>query len=150
MQKISKLVGALVMGAMLLTGTTVALAAHDDDQPLTGQTLELASEAALEFVGEGVVTETEVGDEEGAYEVEITKSNGEEVDVHLDENFNVIGSEVETCDDDEDEMEDAHDDDDNDDEECEDESGVSSNNDNDRETMIRELIMKLLAYLRSN
>lgn len=63
------------------------------DIPITGDALEQASTVALEYIGEGRVTETEVGDEEGYYEVEITRDNGREVDVHLDEAFNVIGHE---------------------------------------------------------
>jgi hypothetical protein len=38
------------------------------------------------------VTETEVGDEEGAYEVEVTRADGSQVDVHLDKDFNVLGA----------------------------------------------------------
>ena len=62
-------------------------------EELQGDELERARTAALEAVGEGEVTDTEVGDEEGAYEIEVTKSDGTEVDVHLDENFVVIGQE---------------------------------------------------------
>ena len=40
--------------------------------------------------GGGKVTETEAGDEEGAYEVEVTRADGSQVDVHLDKAFNVI------------------------------------------------------------
>jgi len=36
------------------------------------------------------VTGTEAGDEEGAYEVEVTRADGSQVDVHLDKGFNVI------------------------------------------------------------
>ena len=36
------------------------------------------------------MTETEAGDEEGAYEVEVTRADGSQVDVHLDKGFNVI------------------------------------------------------------
>lgn len=63
------------------------------DVSITGTALERASAAALAYKGEGRVTETEVGDEEGYYEVEITLDNGSQVDVHLDENFNVLGHE---------------------------------------------------------
>jgi hypothetical protein len=38
------------------------------------------------------VTETEVGDEEGYYEVEVTRADGSQVDVHLDRSFGVIDS----------------------------------------------------------
>lgn len=34
--------------------------------------------------------ETEAGDEEGAYEVEVTPPDGSQVDIHLDKGFNVI------------------------------------------------------------
>ena len=37
------------------------------------------------------MTETEVGDEEGFYEVEVTLDDGSQVDVHLDRDFNVLG-----------------------------------------------------------
>lgn len=61
------------------------------DQPITDeQTLERASQAALDYVGEGRVTGTEVGDEEGYYEIEVTLDNGRQVDVHLNEAFEVL------------------------------------------------------------
>ena len=37
---------------------------------------------------------TEVGDEEGAYEVEVTRADGSQVDVHLDRDFNVVGDQA--------------------------------------------------------
>src|SRR5918996_1335274 len=61
-----------------------------DEEGLTGADLDRASKVALDAVGEGEVTDTEVGDEEGAYEIEVTKADGSQVDVHLDENFQVI------------------------------------------------------------
>ncbi len=60
--------------------------------------IDRASAAALAAVGEGKVTETEKGDEEGAYEVEVTKDDGTQVDVHLDENFKVLSQETESGD----------------------------------------------------
>jgi hypothetical protein len=38
----------------------------------------------------GNVTGTEVGDEEGYYEVEVTSDDGSQADVHLDRDFNVL------------------------------------------------------------
>ena len=64
------------------------------DTPITGPALDQASAAALAHLGEGRVTETEVGDEESLYEVEVTLDNGTEVDVQLDENFTVVGTEA--------------------------------------------------------
>jgi uncharacterized membrane protein YkoI len=77
-------------------GVTYAMASSDDDEtetPITGTELETASAAALAATGGGRVTETEVGDEESYYEVEVTLDDGSQVDVQLDEDFNVVGSE---------------------------------------------------------
>jgi hypothetical protein len=63
------------------------------DVPITGAALERASEAALEETGGGRVTGTEAGDEESAYEVEVTLDDGHQVDVQLDEDFAVVGTE---------------------------------------------------------
>ena len=51
------------------------------------------SEAALRETGGGKVTETEVDDEESKYEVEVTLEDGTQVDVQLDEDFEVVGTE---------------------------------------------------------
>ena len=39
------------------------------------------------------MTGTEVGDEESYYEIEVTLDSGHQVDVQLDEDFNVVGTE---------------------------------------------------------
>ena len=70
--------------------------------PITGTPLEMASAAALAYIGEGRVTDSELGDEEGYYEIEITLDDGQEVDVHLDINFNVLSTEWEDDNDEED------------------------------------------------
>jgi hypothetical protein len=80
----------VVLGAG--TGIAVAAGGDDHEQPITGDALDRASRAALEHTGEGRVTETEVGDEESYYEVEVTLEDGSQVDVQLDENFRVVGS----------------------------------------------------------
>ena len=66
--------------------------AEGPDQPITGPDLERASAAALAYVGEGRVTETEIEDEESYYEVEVTLDDGRQIDVQLDEAFNVVGT----------------------------------------------------------
>lgn len=45
-------------------------------------------------MGGGTVTETEKGDEESLYEVEVTLDDGSQVDVQLDENFNVVSADA--------------------------------------------------------
>lgn len=71
----------------------VLAGAGDDDKPLKGNAYDRATDAALEHVGEGTVIETEVGDDGAAYGVEIRKDDGSVVEVNLDENFEVTGSE---------------------------------------------------------
>ena len=99
MQRRTKaLIAGAAAAAVILGGATWAVAggADDDatDTPITGSALDKASAAALEHTGEGRVTETEVGDEESYYEVEVTLDDGSQVDVQLDEDFNVVGDEA--------------------------------------------------------
>ena len=67
-------------------------AGRDDGngQPVTGSPLDRASAVALRQTGGGSVSGSEIRDEEGYYEVEVTKADGGQVNVHLDSNFNVI------------------------------------------------------------
>ena len=74
-------------GAVIATG-------GDDEQPITGSALNQASEAALDHTGGGRVTGAEIGDEESFYEVEVTRDDGSQMDVQLDESFNVVGDKV--------------------------------------------------------
>ncbi len=83
-------------------GTAVIAAGDETDTPIVGTDLQRASDAALAATGEGRVTDTEVGDEESYYEVEVTLDDGTEVDVQLDENFQVVGTETESASDDSD------------------------------------------------
>jgi len=101
MQKMTKIIIGAGIVAAAAAIPTVAVAAGDSDTPITGPALERASEAALAHTGEGFVSGTEVGDEESYYEVEVTLDDGTEVDVQLDENFTVVGSEPEGIDEDE-------------------------------------------------
>ena len=100
-RKIAGVVLATALAAGGATGGIVAAQGGGDDNeaPITGVALERASEAALAATGGGTVTETEVGDEESLYEVEVTLPDGRQVDVQLDENFNVVGSEEDGHDD---------------------------------------------------
>ena len=88
---------AAALTALGIGGAAIAGAAGGDDdatdKPIAGQALDQAKAAALDSTAGGRVTETEAGDEEGAYEVEVTRDDGSQVDVHLDKQFNVLGSE---------------------------------------------------------
>jgi hypothetical protein len=89
-----RLVAGAVTAAVITTGgATIAAASGDDqEQPLTGDALQRASEAALAHTGGGRVTESEAGDSGGAFEAEILLDDGSQVEVWLDEEFNVLGS----------------------------------------------------------
>ncbi len=94
-------VAAAVSAAAIVAGAGVAIAGgagDDTEAPITGVDLERASAAALAHTGGGRVTETEVGDEESYYEVEVTLDDGSQVDVQLDAQFNVVGDEVDADD----------------------------------------------------
>jgi uncharacterized membrane protein YkoI len=86
------------IAALAIGGSAIAGAAggggEDNgggDKAITGQALDQASTAALKATGGGKVTQTEVGDEESYYEVEVTRADGSQVDVQLDRSFQVVG-----------------------------------------------------------
>ena len=92
-RKTAALTAAGVVVAASVAGAGIAISSTDDDGtevPITGVELEQATKAALEHTGGGTVSETEKGDEESLYEVEVTLDDGSQVDVQLDENFNVV------------------------------------------------------------
>jgi uncharacterized membrane protein YkoI len=97
-RKTGLIVGGAALTAALIGGTAGisqaagAAGADDAEKPITGPALEAASAAALRHTGGGRVTETEVGDEDGYYEVEVTLANGRQVDVHLDRDLKVLSS----------------------------------------------------------
>ncbi len=78
-------------GALAASGATDG---NEVDTPISGDALDQATAVALAHTGEGTVTETEVGDEDSYYEVEVTLDDGTQVDVQLDEAFNVVSSEA--------------------------------------------------------
>jgi len=88
-------IAVVVIAVLAVGGAAIAGAAggRDDngsDKAISGQALDRAKAVALDHTGGGKVTGTEAGDEEGAYEVEVTRADGSQVDVHLDKGFNVI------------------------------------------------------------
>jgi uncharacterized membrane protein YkoI len=90
------------VAALAVGGTALAGGVGGDDnggagddgpgKPVTGAALDRASRIALDRVGGGRVTASELQDEEGYYEIEVTKDDGSQVDVHLDSHFNVLNS----------------------------------------------------------
>jgi hypothetical protein len=88
---ISAAAAVVVLGA---AGISVAVAdPFDGDDRLSGQTLEKASAAAIAEAGEGTVREASASDDlDHKYDVEVRLTDGTEVDVALDENFDVVYS----------------------------------------------------------
>jgi uncharacterized membrane protein YkoI len=91
-------IALVAVAALAGGGAAIATAGgggDDDasDRAISGKALDRASAAALAHTGGGTVTGTEVGDEESLYEVEVTRSDGSQVDVQLDRDFNVVGAE---------------------------------------------------------
>jgi uncharacterized membrane protein YkoI len=103
MKRSTKIAAAatVALGGIAAAGLAVANAASDDDGPeddggdtaITGEAMQRASAAALAHTGGGRVTGSEIDDEESKYEIEVTLQNGDQVDVQLDETFNVVGAE---------------------------------------------------------
>ena len=87
-------IAVVAIGALAVGGAAIAGAAGGDDdaadKPISGSALKQASAAALEHTGGGSVTETEAGDEEGAYEIEVKLKDGSSADVHLNKDFKVL------------------------------------------------------------
>ena len=102
-KRIALAVAVVAVAAAIAAGFAVAGSRDDNEQPITGSALVRASEAALAETGGGRVTETEVGDEDAYYEVEVTLPDGSEIDVHLDRSFAVVSSAADADDSDGDE-----------------------------------------------
>ncbi len=90
------------VGAVVAIGSGAAIASGDDEstqRPIEGSALQHASAVALAETGGGEVTATEIDDEDSTYEVEVTLEDGSQVDVQLDDNFQVLSSDVDHEDD---------------------------------------------------
>jgi len=103
MNKRSKIIATGITAFVIMAGGAgFAIAgtggedSHENETPITGTALGQAESAALDHVGQGKVTGTEVSDEESYYEVEVTLNDGSETDVQLDRAFNVVSEEAET------------------------------------------------------
>ncbi|MEQ8719165.1 MAG: hypothetical protein RIE08_16260 [Acidimicrobiales bacterium] len=98
MKKRTKIITAgaatVIVAGIASAGAVMAAGAGDDEQPITGEALDRATAAALAEYPDGRVTETEIGDEDSLYEVEVTLPDGSQVDVQLDREFAVVGAEA--------------------------------------------------------
>ena len=88
---------AIAMLVLVGAGVAYATGSGDEDsseqqQQATGPGIEKAKSVALEHTNGGRVSGTEIGDEEGYYEVEIIRDDGSQVEIHLDRGFNVLST----------------------------------------------------------
>ncbi|MEA2333499.1 MAG: hypothetical protein QOH58_3637 [Thermoleophilaceae bacterium] len=83
-------IAALAVGGAAIAGAAGGGGDDAGDRAISGQALDRASAAALQATGGGKVTGTEVSDEESYYEVEVTRSDGSQVDVQLGRDFQVV------------------------------------------------------------
>jgi Peptidase propeptide and YPEB domain len=85
---------AVVILAVGAGGAGIAYATGGNSaEQVTGPDAEKAKSAAIAAVGGGTVTEIERddGDGTGAFEVEVKRDNGSQVEEHLDRDLNVVG-----------------------------------------------------------
>ena len=72
----------------------------DSEEGLTGPDAQKAKSAAIAAVGSGTISEVERDDGDdgygtsGVYEVEVTRNDGSELEVHLDGDYDVVGKEA--------------------------------------------------------
>ena len=88
---------AVVAMLLALLGAGIAYAnAGDSEEQLTGPEAEKAKSAAIAAVGGGTVSEVERddGNGSGAFEVEVTRDDGSQLEVYLDGDYNVVGQQA--------------------------------------------------------
>ena len=91
------MIAAAVAMLLALGAAGIAYAnGGDSEEQVTGPDAEKAKSAAIAAVGGGTVTEVERDDGygSGAFEVEVKRDDGSQVEVHLDRELNVVGQEA--------------------------------------------------------
>jgi uncharacterized membrane protein YkoI len=90
-------IAAAVAMLLALGGAGIAYAnGGDSEEQLTGPEAQKAKSAAIAAVGGGTVTEVERddGNGTGAFEVEVTRDDGSQLEVHLDGGYDVVGQQA--------------------------------------------------------
>jgi hypothetical protein len=98
-------IAAAVAIVVALGGAGIAYANggadSEEQEQLTGPDAQTAKSAAIAAVGGGTLTEVERDDGDdgygtsgGVYEVEVTRDDGSQVEVHLDGDYDVVGQEA--------------------------------------------------------
>ncbi|WP_231994702.1 PepSY domain-containing protein [Mycobacterium sp. ACS4054] len=88
------MIGIGVAGAAALTAIGVGVAVADD-QEITGPAADQARAAAVQAIpGKAGKVEKETNEGAAYYGVLVTKSDGNQVEVHLDQGFHFVGTEA--------------------------------------------------------
>jgi hypothetical protein len=90
-------IAAAVAMLLALGGAGIAYAnGGDSEEQLSGPEAQKAKSAAIAAVGGGTVSEVERddGNGTGAFEVEVTREDGSQLEVHLDSDYNVVGQQA--------------------------------------------------------
>ena len=97
MTRLLLVLAAAVAMLVALGGAGIAYAnGGDTGEQLTGPDAQEAESAAIAAVGDGTVTEVERddGNGTGAFEVEVKREDGTQVEVHLDGDLKVVGQQA--------------------------------------------------------
>jgi hypothetical protein len=90
-------IAAAVAMLLALGGAGIAYAnGGDSEEQLSGPEAQKAKSAAIAAVGGGTVSEVERddGNGTGAFEVEVTREDGSQLEVHLDSDYDVVGQQA--------------------------------------------------------
>ncbi len=88
-------IAAVGVTALAATGAGIAQAVGgESEENVTGPAAQKARSAALAAAGGGTVLEVERqdGDGAGVYEVEVRRADGSQVEIHVDAQFEPVGS----------------------------------------------------------
>jgi peptidase YpeB-like protein len=88
-------IGLAAATIVAVSGVGLAQAVGGNSEAsVTGPAAEQAKSAALKAAGGGTVLEIEQQDGDGAgmYEVEVRRTDGSQVEIHLDESFHQVGT----------------------------------------------------------
>jgi hypothetical protein len=88
---IAAIVAVLAVGGV---GIAYAVGGGESEEQVTGPDAEKAKSAALDVVGGGTVLEAEFQEagSAGYYEVEVQRPDGSQVEVHIDSQFQPVGT----------------------------------------------------------
>jgi hypothetical protein len=91
-RKVVAVAAGVAAAAGIAFGATYAIGGSGEK--VSGPAADDASAAALAFAGGGTVTavEKQDGDGPGAYEAEVKRDDGSQIEVHLDSDFQPLGS----------------------------------------------------------